>query len=173
MWTFGRSNKQAGPPVKKVLELPSLRTLELTGDLIGHSGAVQVWCHVIINGQHLDKISYLFIHVTISVFLLACPPDVCEFWGEGSGNMFYRPSADCMEEQRERVSPPQSRPLQETGGERRALTPPPTTCQSLTQLFMILQNSFYWKVLKRGGMYLFPGVVISLSLRFMDVSMYM
>uniref|UniRef100_A0A4W5JSX5 WD repeat domain 41 n=1 Tax=Hucho hucho TaxID=62062 RepID=A0A4W5JSX5_9TELE len=43
MWTFGRSNKQAGPPVKKVLELPSLRTLELTGDLIGHSGAVQMF----------------------------------------------------------------------------------------------------------------------------------
>ncbi|KAK6316136.1 hypothetical protein J4Q44_G00136600 [Coregonus suidteri] len=43
MWTFGRSNKQAGPPVKKVIELPSLRTLELTGDLIGHSGAVQMF----------------------------------------------------------------------------------------------------------------------------------
>ncbi|XP_029601753.1 WD repeat-containing protein 41 isoform X1 [Salmo trutta] len=43
MWTFGRSNKQVGPPVKKVLELPSLRTLELTGDLIGHSGAVQMF----------------------------------------------------------------------------------------------------------------------------------
>lgn len=42
MWTFGRSSKQPGPQSKKVLEIPNLRTLELTGDLIGHSGAVQV-----------------------------------------------------------------------------------------------------------------------------------
>lgn len=42
MWTFGRPNKQAGPPSKKVSEVPNIRTLELTGDLIGHSGAVQV-----------------------------------------------------------------------------------------------------------------------------------
>lgn len=45
MWTFGRSNKQTGPPSKKVPYVPDLRTLELTGDLIGHSGAVQVWFH--------------------------------------------------------------------------------------------------------------------------------
>ncbi|KAJ8396559.1 hypothetical protein AAFF_G00016250 [Aldrovandia affinis] len=43
MWTFGRSNKQASQQVKKVPELPGLRTLELTGDLIGHSGAVQMF----------------------------------------------------------------------------------------------------------------------------------
>uniref|UniRef100_A0A3P8XML5 WD repeat domain 41 n=1 Tax=Esox lucius TaxID=8010 RepID=A0A3P8XML5_ESOLU len=43
MWTFGRSSKQASPPVKKILECPSLKTLELTGDLIGHSGAVQMF----------------------------------------------------------------------------------------------------------------------------------
>lgn len=42
MWTFGRSNKQTGPPSKKVVDVPNIRTLELTGDLIGHSGAVQV-----------------------------------------------------------------------------------------------------------------------------------
>ncbi|KAM4635444.1 WD repeat-containing protein 41 [Polymixia lowei] len=43
MWTFGRPNKQTGPPSKKIMELPSIRTLELTGDLIGHSGAVQMF----------------------------------------------------------------------------------------------------------------------------------
>ncbi|KAL0965333.1 hypothetical protein UPYG_G00279880 [Umbra pygmaea] len=43
MWSFSRSSKQAIPPVKKVLEFPSLKTLELTGDLIGHSGAVQMF----------------------------------------------------------------------------------------------------------------------------------
>uniref|UniRef100_A0A667XEN0 WD repeat domain 41 n=1 Tax=Myripristis murdjan TaxID=586833 RepID=A0A667XEN0_9TELE len=43
MWSFGRSSKQTGPPSKKVMEMPSLRMLELTGDLIGHSGAVQMF----------------------------------------------------------------------------------------------------------------------------------
>lgn len=42
MWNFGRSSKQTSPQSKKVPEIPNLRTLELTGDLIGHSGAVQV-----------------------------------------------------------------------------------------------------------------------------------
>ncbi|XP_072517587.1 WD repeat-containing protein 41 [Salminus brasiliensis] len=42
--TFGRSGKQAaGTPVKKLLEVPGLRSLELIGDLIGHSGAVQMF----------------------------------------------------------------------------------------------------------------------------------
>ncbi|KAG9353716.1 hypothetical protein JZ751_011838 [Albula glossodonta] len=45
MWTFGRSNKQASQQVKKVPEVTGLRTLELTGDLIGHSGAVQMFVH--------------------------------------------------------------------------------------------------------------------------------
>lgn len=45
IWNFGRSNKHTGPPSKKVTDVPNLRTLELTGDLIGHSGAVQVQCH--------------------------------------------------------------------------------------------------------------------------------
>uniref|UniRef100_A0A1A8GB00 WD repeat domain 41 n=1 Tax=Nothobranchius korthausae TaxID=1143690 RepID=A0A1A8GB00_9TELE len=43
MWTFGRSSKQSGPQSKKVVDIPNLRTLELTGDLIGHSGAVQMF----------------------------------------------------------------------------------------------------------------------------------
>ncbi|KAG9266006.1 WD repeat-containing protein 41 [Astyanax mexicanus] len=42
--TFGRSGKQAaGAPVKKLLDVPGLRSLELIGDLIGHSGAVQMF----------------------------------------------------------------------------------------------------------------------------------
>lgn len=40
--TFGRSSKQSCPPVMKLPEVPGLRSLELNGDLIGHSGAVQV-----------------------------------------------------------------------------------------------------------------------------------
>lgn len=43
MWSFGRSNKQSGPPSKKVIDIPNIRMLELTGDLIGHSGAVQMF----------------------------------------------------------------------------------------------------------------------------------
>ncbi|XP_039863215.1 WD repeat-containing protein 41 [Simochromis diagramma] len=43
MWSFGRSNKQSGPPSKKVIDIPNIRILELTGDLIGHSGAVQMF----------------------------------------------------------------------------------------------------------------------------------
>lgn len=41
--TFGRSSKHAGPPAKKLPEVPDLRSLELIGDLIGHSGAVQMF----------------------------------------------------------------------------------------------------------------------------------
>ncbi|XP_048023498.1 WD repeat-containing protein 41 isoform X1 [Megalobrama amblycephala] len=41
--TFGRSSKQSCPPAKKIPEVPGLRSLELTGDLIGHSGAVQMF----------------------------------------------------------------------------------------------------------------------------------
>ncbi|KAM3873743.1 WD repeat-containing protein 41 [Diretmus argenteus] len=43
MWSFGRPNKQTGLPSKKIMEIPSIRTLELMGDLIGHSGAVQMF----------------------------------------------------------------------------------------------------------------------------------
>uniref|UniRef100_A0A672PBK1 WD repeat domain 41 n=1 Tax=Sinocyclocheilus grahami TaxID=75366 RepID=A0A672PBK1_SINGR len=35
--TFGRSSKQTGPPAKKIPEVPGLRSLELMGDLIGHT----------------------------------------------------------------------------------------------------------------------------------------
>ncbi|CAL8277101.1 unnamed protein product [Merluccius merluccius] len=43
MWSFGRASKQTEPPVRKITEVPNIRTLELTGDLIGHSGAVQMF----------------------------------------------------------------------------------------------------------------------------------
>lgn len=47
LWSFGRSSKPPPPvsssTVNKSLEAPPLRTLELTGDLIGHSGAVQMF----------------------------------------------------------------------------------------------------------------------------------
>ncbi|XP_054613012.1 WD repeat-containing protein 41 isoform X2 [Dunckerocampus dactyliophorus] len=43
MWNFGRSSKQTCPPSSKTADLPNIRTLELTGDLIGHSGAVQMF----------------------------------------------------------------------------------------------------------------------------------
>ncbi|KAK7143173.1 hypothetical protein R3I93_014366 [Phoxinus phoxinus] len=41
--TFGRSSKHSCPPVPKLPEVPGLRSLELNGDLIGHSGAVQMF----------------------------------------------------------------------------------------------------------------------------------
>ncbi|XP_018592146.1 WD repeat-containing protein 41 [Scleropages formosus] len=43
MWTFGRSSKQTNQTMKKAQEILGLRMLELTGDLIGHSGAVQMF----------------------------------------------------------------------------------------------------------------------------------
>ncbi|KAM9820511.1 WD repeat-containing protein 41 [Neosynchiropus ocellatus] len=50
MWNFGRSSKPAGPPSKKNPELLNLKTLELTGDLIGHSGPVQMFVGLQENG---------------------------------------------------------------------------------------------------------------------------
>ncbi|KAJ8261258.1 hypothetical protein COCON_G00169810 [Conger conger] len=47
MWTFGRPSKQASLQAKKVPEVSGLRTLELTGDLIGHSGAVQMFVYFV------------------------------------------------------------------------------------------------------------------------------
>ncbi|XP_063066897.1 WD repeat-containing protein 41 [Engraulis encrasicolus] len=43
MWSFGRSSTKQGSPPKKATELLGLKSLELMGDLIGHSGAVQVF----------------------------------------------------------------------------------------------------------------------------------
>ncbi|XP_062868274.1 WD repeat-containing protein 41 isoform X2 [Trichomycterus rosablanca] len=40
---FGRSSKETVVPAKKHLDVAGLRTLQLIGDLIGHSGAVQMF----------------------------------------------------------------------------------------------------------------------------------
>uniref|UniRef100_A0A8C9YS74 WD repeat domain 41 n=1 Tax=Sander lucioperca TaxID=283035 RepID=A0A8C9YS74_SANLU len=61
MWTFGRSNKQTGPPSKKVMDVPNIRTLELTGDLIGHSGAVQMFVSFRENGLVTCSTDHLLI----------------------------------------------------------------------------------------------------------------
>ncbi|KAG7238615.1 hypothetical protein INR49_030689 [Caranx melampygus] len=61
MWTFGRSNKQAGPPSKKIMDVPNIRTLELTGDLIGHSGAVQMFVNFKENGLVTCSTDHLLI----------------------------------------------------------------------------------------------------------------
>lgn len=42
MWGFGRANKQANQAAKKMQENTPMYILELVGDLIGHSSAVQV-----------------------------------------------------------------------------------------------------------------------------------
>lgn len=42
MWGFGRVNKQANQPVKKQEENVTTCSLELIGDLIGHSSSVEV-----------------------------------------------------------------------------------------------------------------------------------
>ncbi|XP_034752892.1 WD repeat-containing protein 41 [Etheostoma cragini] len=61
MWTFGRSNKQTGPPSKKATDVPNIRTLELTGDLIGHSGAVQMFVSFGENGLVTCSTDHLLI----------------------------------------------------------------------------------------------------------------
>uniref|UniRef100_H3D7I2 WD repeat domain 41 n=1 Tax=Tetraodon nigroviridis TaxID=99883 RepID=H3D7I2_TETNG len=43
MWTLGRSSKQTGSSCRKAADGPNLKMLELTGDLIGHSGPVQMF----------------------------------------------------------------------------------------------------------------------------------
>ncbi|XP_069483530.1 WD repeat-containing protein 41 [Ambystoma mexicanum] len=45
MWGFGKSSKQAGQATKKTQEIVLLGSLELIGDLIGHSSAVQMFLH--------------------------------------------------------------------------------------------------------------------------------
>ncbi|XP_070780922.1 WD repeat-containing protein 41 [Enoplosus armatus] len=61
MWTFGRPNKQTGPPSKRVVDVPNIRTLELTGDLIGHSGAVQMFMSFGENGLVTCSTDHLLI----------------------------------------------------------------------------------------------------------------
>ncbi|XP_060699587.1 WD repeat-containing protein 41 isoform X1 [Hemiscyllium ocellatum] len=45
MWGIGRPNKQQNQMAKRKLECSVLKTLELTGDLIGHSGAVRMFLY--------------------------------------------------------------------------------------------------------------------------------
>lgn len=61
MLTFGRSSKQTGPTSKKVLEVPNLKMLELIGDLIGHSGAVQMFVSFKENGLVTCSTDHLLI----------------------------------------------------------------------------------------------------------------
>lgn len=61
MWSFSRSNKQSGPPSKKVIDIPNIRMLELTGDLIGHSGAVQMFVSFKENGLVTCSTDHLLI----------------------------------------------------------------------------------------------------------------
>ncbi|XP_068609045.1 WD repeat-containing protein 41 [Brachionichthys hirsutus] len=61
MWNFGRSNKQTCAASKKDSDVPNLRTLELTGDLIGHSGAVQMFLSFGENGLVTCSADHLLI----------------------------------------------------------------------------------------------------------------
>ncbi|XP_054467852.1 WD repeat-containing protein 41 [Anoplopoma fimbria] len=61
MWSFSRSNKQTNLPSKKVTDVPHIRTLELTGDLIGHSGAVQMFVSFRENGLVTCSTDHLLI----------------------------------------------------------------------------------------------------------------
>lgn len=45
MWGFGRVNKQASQPVKKQQENGTTSSLELVGDLIGHSSSVEMFLY--------------------------------------------------------------------------------------------------------------------------------
>lgn len=45
MWGFGRANKQANQAAKKMQENTPVYFLELVGDLIGHSSAVQMFLY--------------------------------------------------------------------------------------------------------------------------------
>ncbi|XP_068190345.1 WD repeat-containing protein 41 [Antennarius striatus] len=61
MWSFSRSNKQTGPASKKESDILNLRMLELTGDLIGHSGAVQMFLSFGDNGLVTCSADHLLI----------------------------------------------------------------------------------------------------------------
>lgn len=116
MWTFSRSNKQTGPPSKKVTEVPNIRMLELTGDLIGHSGAVQVRLHDRTNSFSSWR------HSSVLTISSARVSDVCELRGERFGHVFGGSPADPVEGRREAVSPAQPGTVRKAGGERRTLT---------------------------------------------------
>lgn len=120
MWTLGRSNKQAGSSSKKATDVPNLKTLELTGDLIGHSGAVQVGCHTCLQSLNIDGLTVLFLFLT----------DVYELRGERFNHMLNRPPADTVEERTQAVTPAQPRSVPETGRGRRTVTCEAFSCAS-------------------------------------------
>uniref|UniRef100_A0A665TNF3 WD repeat domain 41 n=1 Tax=Echeneis naucrates TaxID=173247 RepID=A0A665TNF3_ECHNA len=53
-------SQDSGPP-KKIMDVPNIRTLELTGDLIGHSGAVQMFVSFKENGLVTCSADHLLI----------------------------------------------------------------------------------------------------------------
>uniref|UniRef100_A0A3B4AXU7 Uncharacterized protein n=1 Tax=Periophthalmus magnuspinnatus TaxID=409849 RepID=A0A3B4AXU7_9GOBI len=59
--TFGRGSKQTGPPSKKVFDVPNLKMLELIGDLIGHSGPIQMFVSFKENGLVTCSADHLLI----------------------------------------------------------------------------------------------------------------
>lgn len=117
LWSFGRSNKQTGSSSKKAADIVNLKMLELTGDLIGHSGAVQVCFFNVCRTQ-----SRCHNSVLNQLFCLLLTPDVFELWGKRFGHVLGGPPADPVEERRKAVPPAQPGTFPKTRGERRTLT---------------------------------------------------
>ncbi|XP_053155994.1 WD repeat-containing protein 41 isoform X2 [Hemicordylus capensis] len=61
IWGFGRANKQANHTAKKAPESTTIYSLELTGDLIGHSSAVQMFLYFIEHGLATCSADHLII----------------------------------------------------------------------------------------------------------------
>ncbi|XP_078071084.1 WD repeat-containing protein 41 isoform X2 [Mustelus asterias] len=61
MWGIGRPNKQQSQMAKRKLECSVLKTLELTGDLIGHSGAVRMFLYFKDHGMVTCSTDHLII----------------------------------------------------------------------------------------------------------------
>ncbi|XP_067838780.1 WD repeat-containing protein 41 isoform X1 [Heptranchias perlo] len=61
MWGIGRPNKQQNQMAKRKLEYSVLKTLELTGDLIGHSGAVRMFLYFKDHGMVTCSTDHLII----------------------------------------------------------------------------------------------------------------
>ncbi|GCB60110.1 hypothetical protein scyTo_0009115 [Scyliorhinus torazame] len=61
MWGIGRPNKQQNQMAKRKLECSVLKTLELIGDLIGHSGAVRMFLYFKDHGMVTCSTDHLII----------------------------------------------------------------------------------------------------------------
>lgn len=70
MWGFGRVNKQASQPVKKQQENTTPCSLELIGDLIGHSSSVEV---LFLTGVQMSR-GCLLLHLTALIHLVSERP---------------------------------------------------------------------------------------------------